>query len=144
MDRKKILDRDAENHQRVKMLVTCDDGKIEELMTHNELCDIVEDQQEKEADGELDAFAFREVLKHQGPMGPVQGIEVQCQGDVGRWFCDVGTTHGHDSCGPCDLSSTCEGTRFVERTWLEEAATYRETREGFAADDKQLEACTAL
>ena len=33
---KRILDQDAENHEHIKMSVTCDDGKIKELMTHNE------------------------------------------------------------------------------------------------------------
>ena len=65
---KKIMDRDAENHQRIKMLVAYDDDQIEELMSYNELCDMVEEQHEKEAEGDL--FGFREVLDHAGPLRP--------------------------------------------------------------------------
>ena len=44
---KKILNHGTENDEHVKMLVTCNDGKIEELMTCNELCDVVEEQHEQ-------------------------------------------------------------------------------------------------
>eukprot|EP00977_Amphora_coffeiformis_P026244 scaffold25065_cov102-Amphora_coffeaeformis.AAC.1 len=37
---KKILDRDAVNHERIKMLITYDDDKIKEIVAYNELCDI--------------------------------------------------------------------------------------------------------
>ena len=67
---KKIMDRDAENHQRVKMLVSYDDDKVEEVIAYNELCDIVEEQHDKEASGEADLFTFREVLRHEGPLKP--------------------------------------------------------------------------
>ena len=40
-----------------------DDDKIEEIVSYNTLCDIVADQQEAEANGEQDTFAFREVLE---------------------------------------------------------------------------------
>ena len=65
---KKILDREAENHERIKMLLTYDDGRIEELITYNELCDIVSEQHDREASGETEIFSFREILDHQGPI----------------------------------------------------------------------------
>eukprot|EP00977_Amphora_coffeiformis_P004184 scaffold855_cov97-Amphora_coffeaeformis.AAC.1 len=65
---KKILDRDAENHERIKMLITYDDDKIEEIVAYNELCDIVGEQQEKELNGEADLFTFVDILDHEGPL----------------------------------------------------------------------------
>ena len=38
---------DAANHQRIKMLVAYGDDKIEELMSHNELCALVADTLEQ-------------------------------------------------------------------------------------------------
>ena len=67
---KKIHDRDAEDHQRIKMLVSYDDGKVEELVSYNELCDLVAEQHEREEAGEQEVFAFREILEHQGPLKP--------------------------------------------------------------------------
>ena len=67
---KKIPDQDAENHEHVKMSVMHDNGKIEELMTCNELCDVVKEQHEQEASGKMGMFAFCKVLEHQGPTTP--------------------------------------------------------------------------
>jgi hypothetical protein len=65
---KKILDRDAENHERIKLLVSYDDGKVEEVMAYNELCDLVAEQHDREAEGEQDVFMFVKILDHQGPL----------------------------------------------------------------------------
>ena len=61
---KKILDSDAANHQRIKMLVSYDDDKIEEIIGYNELCDLVAEQHDREIAGEHEMFAFREILDH--------------------------------------------------------------------------------
>ena len=85
---KKIQDKDAENHQRIKMLLSYDDGKIEELIAYNELCDIVAEQHEKEAQGEVDLFCFREILEHEGPLPQhdprYKGLSY-CEDSMGRW-----------------------------------------------------------
>ena len=65
---KKILDRDAENHERIKMLITYDDGRIEEIISYNELCDIVAEQHDAEANGEMDVYTFQKILDFQGPL----------------------------------------------------------------------------
>ena len=65
---KKILDRDAENHERIKMLVSYDDGRVEELMAYNELCDIVADQHDAEEAGKTQVFTFRKILEHSKPL----------------------------------------------------------------------------
>ena len=41
---KKVTDNDAQNHSKIKMLLSCDEGRVEEVMSHNKLCDIVEEQ----------------------------------------------------------------------------------------------------
>ena len=46
------------------MLLSHDDGKVEEIMSYNELCDIVAKQHDKEASGEEEVFTFREILDH--------------------------------------------------------------------------------
>jgi len=67
---KKILDRDAENHERIKMLISYDDDKIEELILYNELSDIVAEQHEREENGEQEVFTFSKILAHAGPFKP--------------------------------------------------------------------------
>lgn len=67
---RQIQDRDAENHTRIKFLVSCGDDTYEEIMAYNELSDIIEKQHQAEEDGELDTWTFTEVLEHQGPLSP--------------------------------------------------------------------------
>ena len=65
---KKVLDQDSDNHQRIKMLLSYDDGKVEEIISYNKLCDIVEQQHQMEESGEMDVFTFSDVLEHEGPL----------------------------------------------------------------------------
>jgi len=67
---KKVRDRDAENHERIKMLISYGDDEVEELMSYNELCDIVSEQIDQELKGEKEIFTFREILDHEGPLLP--------------------------------------------------------------------------
>ena len=41
---------------------------MEELISCNELCDPVAEQHDKEASGEDEAFAFRRIVNHKGPL----------------------------------------------------------------------------
>jgi hypothetical protein len=52
------------------VLVSYDNDKIEELITYNELCDLVSEQHDKEAFGDDDMFTFRRIVDHQGPLKP--------------------------------------------------------------------------
>ena len=67
---KKVLDRDAAEHQNIKFLLKLSDGELEELITYNELSDLIERQHLDEATrndkGEL--FLFSEVSDHKGPL----------------------------------------------------------------------------
>jgi hypothetical protein len=65
---KQVNDRDAENHQRIKFLVSIGDDEIEELIAYNELSDIIEEQVNAEEKGETELFTFRKILDHQGPI----------------------------------------------------------------------------
>ena len=70
---KKIHDRDADNHQRIKMLVSYHDDKVEEIMSYNELCDIVAEQHDREQaryDSGEQVWTFNEIVDHQGPLRP--------------------------------------------------------------------------
>ena len=65
---RQVHDRDAENHEKIKFLVDVGDGVREEIISYNELSDLIERQHEAEAAGELNTWAFKEILGHQGPL----------------------------------------------------------------------------
>ena len=67
---RKILDRDAQDHQAIKFLISIGDGELEEIISYNELSDIVERQHQAEEDGELDTWAYESILDHEGPLRP--------------------------------------------------------------------------
>ena len=67
---RKILDRDAANHQKIKFLINVGDDAYEEIMAYNELSDIIERQVEAEMHGELDTCTFQEILAHEDPLSP--------------------------------------------------------------------------
>jgi hypothetical protein len=65
---KQVMDREAENNERIKFLVSLGDGEYEEIMAYNELSDLIERQHTQEASGELEVFTFKGVTDHQGPL----------------------------------------------------------------------------
>ena len=65
---KKIQDKDAKNHERIKMLISYDDDRVEELISYNELCDLVAEQHDKRASGKDEVFTFRRIVDHKGPL----------------------------------------------------------------------------
>ena len=65
-----VIDRDAQNHQNLKFLLSLGDGDIEELIGYNELCDIISKQHAAEKKGEIPYMTFRKILDHQGPLKP--------------------------------------------------------------------------
>ena len=46
---KKILDHDAKNQERIKMLILHDNDRVKELIAYNELCNLVAKQHDKGA-----------------------------------------------------------------------------------------------
>ena len=61
---RKVIDRDAENHQNLKFILSLGDGELEEIISYNELSDLVEDQHKVEENGEMKTFTFRGILYH--------------------------------------------------------------------------------
>ena len=65
-----VIDCDAQNHQKLKFLLSLGDGDIEELIGYNELCDIITEQHAAEKKGEIPYMTFQKILDHQGPLKP--------------------------------------------------------------------------
>ena len=51
---RKIVDRDSENHQQIKFLLALGDGQLEEIITYNELSDLVEESKAVKESGRSD------------------------------------------------------------------------------------------
>ena len=66
---RKIRDTDSENHQKIKFLIEVGDG-LDEILAYNELSDLIEQQNEAEAKGEMKIWSFKDIIGHQGPLKP--------------------------------------------------------------------------
>jgi hypothetical protein len=65
----KILDRDAANHQNIKFLVKIGEGDFDEIITYNELSNLVEHQLEEQTETpETAVWTFSGIRDHQGPL----------------------------------------------------------------------------
>ena len=62
------MDRDAENHQQIKFLLALGDGKLEEIMSYNELNDLVTESLAAKESGQQDLISYVGILDHQGPL----------------------------------------------------------------------------
>jgi hypothetical protein len=62
----KVYDRDAENHQKIKMLVDLgeEDDKVQDLIMYNKLSDMIEDQAIAQERGETVAWGFSKISGH--------------------------------------------------------------------------------
>jgi Reverse transcriptase (RNA-dependent DNA polymerase) len=66
---RKIEERDADNRRKaLKFLVEIGDNEYDEIMTYNDLIDIVEKRNEAELNGEAETHAYREFVGFQGPL----------------------------------------------------------------------------
>ena len=63
-----IMDRDTENHQQIKFLLSLGDGELEELISYNKLCDLITEQTESKGMGYGEIHTFKSILDHQGPL----------------------------------------------------------------------------
>jgi hypothetical protein len=63
---RKIYDQDAQNHTNIKLLCKVGDEGAEEIMTHQELCDLIETQDAEEMDANK-MWTFKKILCHTGP-----------------------------------------------------------------------------
>lgn len=66
----RIVKRDEENRQKIEFLLQVGDGpgRYNEIMSYNELSDLVERQQRAEEAGELSTFGYTSIEGHQGPL----------------------------------------------------------------------------
>ena len=62
------MDRDAENHQQIKFLLALGDGKLEEIISYNELSDLVTKSLAAKESGQQDLISYARMLDHQGPL----------------------------------------------------------------------------
>jgi hypothetical protein len=68
---KKILDRDAENHDKIKLLVQLRGGELEEVISYNVLSDLIEEQMEAKLNTPLEQlYTFNKINAHEGPLKP--------------------------------------------------------------------------
>ena len=65
---RKIMDRDSENHQQIKFLLALGDGKLEEIISYNELSNLVTESLAAKESGQQDLISYAGILDHQGPL----------------------------------------------------------------------------
>ena len=63
---RKIMDHDAENHNQIKFLLALGDGQLEELISYNELSDLVSESLAAKESGQQDFVSYSGILDHQG------------------------------------------------------------------------------
>ena len=66
---RKINDQDAENHKNIKLLCKVGDEGAEEILTYQEICDLIDQQDSKEMDEER-MWTFKKIIGHVGPLSP--------------------------------------------------------------------------
>ena len=62
------MDHDSENHQQIKFLLALGDGQLEEIISYNELSDLVEESKAAKESGRNDLVPYSGIVDHQGPM----------------------------------------------------------------------------
>ena len=63
-----IIDRDAENHQQIKFLLALRNGQLEEIISYNELSDLVTKIKASIDMGQSDVATYSGIIGHQGPL----------------------------------------------------------------------------
>ena len=64
----KIMDREAENHSQIKFLLSLGNGQLEEIISYNELSDLVTESMSAKESGVQDVMTYSGILDHQGPL----------------------------------------------------------------------------
>ena len=65
---RKIMDREAENHNQIKFLLSLGDGQLEEIVSYNELSDLATESMAAKESGQQDVMPYSGILDHQGPL----------------------------------------------------------------------------
>ena len=58
------MDHNAENHQQIKFLLALGDGELEEIISYNELSDLVVESMVSKENGQTDKFTYSGILNH--------------------------------------------------------------------------------
>jgi hypothetical protein len=64
---RKINDQDAKNHQNIKLLCNVGDDGAEEIITYQEICDLLEEQDNQDRDEDR-LWTFKQIVGHTGPL----------------------------------------------------------------------------
>ena len=89
---KQVMDKDAKNHKNIKFLLNLGDGELEELITYNELSNLIERQCQREVEDPNGCYhAMRGIVKHEGPLKP----------DHPRYFGSAYNVYVHWESGEC-------------------------------------------
>ena len=64
----RIIDQDAENHQQNKFLLALGDRQLEEIVSYNELSDLVTEKKAIYNTGQSDITTYSGIIDHQGPL----------------------------------------------------------------------------
>ena len=64
---RQIVTQEDSAHENLKFLIELGEAQFDELIGYHELCEIVEQQHEAEADGTA-SYAFKAIIGHQGPL----------------------------------------------------------------------------
>ena len=62
------MDRDAKNHQQIKFLLSLGDGQLEEIISYNELSDLVNESMAAKESRQHDFILYSGIISHQGPI----------------------------------------------------------------------------
>jgi hypothetical protein len=65
---RKIMDTDAENHQKIKFLIEIGEGAFDEIIAYNELSDLIEKRNQEEEEYGNAGWAFKAITGHVGPI----------------------------------------------------------------------------
>ena len=65
---RQIIDRDADNHQQIKFLLSLGDGALEEIISYNKLSNLVNESMEARDSGKHNFMTYSGILDHQGPL----------------------------------------------------------------------------
>ena len=63
-----IIDHDADNHQQIKFLLSLGDGALDEIISYNELSDLVNKSMQTRESGAHNFITYSRILDHQGPL----------------------------------------------------------------------------
>ena len=64
----KIMDWDEMNHQKIKFLLSLGDGELKEIISYNELSDLVTESMAAKESGQSECFSYSRIADHHGPL----------------------------------------------------------------------------